>query len=49
MTNSLLAPGWEVLYKQNHTGELSVPKVPEPDWAATSVHAKNKKAPKGER
>ena len=22
MTDSLLAPGWEVLYKQYHTGEL---------------------------
>ena len=42
-TNSLLAPGRELLYKRYHTGELSVPKVPEPDRAATSAHAKNKK------
>ena len=25
---------------------LSIPKVPEPDWAATSAGAKNKKGPK---
>ena len=46
MTDSLLAPGWEVLYKQYHSGELSVPKVPEPDWVATSACAKNKRGPK---
>ena len=46
MTNSLLAHGREVLYKRYHTGELSVPMVPEPDWAATSARAKNKKGPK---
>ena len=80
MTDSLLAPGREVLYKWYHTGELveatidtdeechvfedtlyltcdlmedsavpsnvSVPKVPEPDRAATSARAKNKKGPK---
>ena len=46
MTDSLLAPGREVLYKRCHTGELSVPKVPEPDCPATSAHAKNKKGPK---
>ena len=28
--------------KQYHTGELSVPKVPEPDQAATRAPAKNK-------
>jgi hypothetical protein len=46
MTDSLLAPGREVLYKRYHTGELSVPKVPEPDLAATSARANNKKGPK---
>ena len=43
MTDSLLAPSWEVLYKRYHTGELSVPKVPELDRAATPACAKNKK------
>ena len=42
MTNFLLAPCWE-LYR---TSKLSVPKVPEPDRAATLVCAKNKKGPK---
>ena len=46
MTDSPLAPGRELLYKWYHTGELSVPKVPEPDRAVTSAHAKNKKGPK---
>ena len=46
MTDSLLAPCREVPYKRCHTGELSVPKVPEPDRAATSARAKNKKGPK---
>ena len=46
MTGSLVAPDREVLYKRYHTGELSVPKVPEPDRAATSACAKNKKGPK---
>ena len=44
VTDSLLAPGREVLYKRYHTGELSVPKVPQPDWVAIS--ARNKKGPK---
>ena len=42
----LLAPGQEVLYKLYHTGELSVPKVPEPDWDATAARAEKKKGPK---
>ena len=45
MTHSQPAPGREVLYKWS-AGELSFPKVPEPDRAATSVLAKNKKSPK---
>jgi hypothetical protein len=45
MTDSLLAPGREVLYKRYHTGELSVPKVLDLDRAATSARAKNKKGP----
>ena len=46
ITDSLLAHGREVLYKRCHTSELSVPRVPEPDWAATPAHAKNKMGPK---
>ena len=46
MTNSLLAPAREVLHKQCHTGELSVPKAPGLDRVATSARAKNKKGPK---
>ena len=46
MTDSLLAPGRELLCKRYRTGELSVPKVPEPDRAANSACAKNKKGPK---
>ena len=46
MTDSLFAPGQEVLYKRYHTRELSVPKVPETDWAATSARAKNKRGRK---
>ena len=43
MTDSLLAPGPEVLYKRY---PVSVPKVPKPDQAATSACAKNKEGPK---
>ena len=46
MTDSLLAPGREVLYKRYHTVELSVPKAPELDQAATSARARNKTGPK---
>ena len=46
MTDSLLAPGREVLYMRYHTGELSVLKVPEPDRVAISARAKNNKGPK---
>ena len=46
ITNSLLAPRREVLYQRYHIGELSVPKVLEPDPAATPACAKNKKGPK---
>ena len=46
MTDSLLAPGQEVLYKRHHTGELSVPKVLGPGRVATSADGKNKKGPK---
>ena len=42
----LLAPGREVLYKLYHTGELSLPTVPEPDWDATAARAEKKKGPK---
>ena len=49
MTDSLLALGWEVPYKRYHTGEL-VEICPsqrsQPDWAAISARAKNKKGPK---
>ena len=45
MTDSLLAPGREVLYKRYHTGELCAPKVPGLDQAATLSCAKNKKGP----
>ena len=46
ITDSLPAHGREVLYKRYRAGELPVPKVPEPDWAATPARAKNKKGPK---
>ena len=46
MTDSLLAPSREVLYKRYHTGELSVPKVQGLDRAATSASAKNNKGAK---
>ena len=45
-TMTLPAPGQEVLYQRYHAGKLFVPKVPEPDRAATSARAKNKNAPK---